>query len=111
MTKEQDLVKLENIVENLILRFNVLKQENNELTAQLQAKEEKINELQVQVDSLNENTSEVKGRVSSLIDSIEDWEKSLLAEDQAVPGSAKLKAQTIGGTKDQGESQLFSVVE
>jgi predicted nuclease with TOPRIM domain len=111
MVREQDLAKLEDIVENLLLRFNVLKQDNSELKAQVKLKDEKINELQIQVDSLTVNKSEVHGRVSSLIDTIEDWEKTFSAELQEVSDAVEDSRIEKVGIDPAHESQLFSVGE
>lgn len=111
MTKEQDLAKLENIVENLLLKFNGLKQEKNELVAQIQAKEEKIIELQTQIESLSENRSEVHGRVSNLINSIEDWEKSFFAEDDDGTVINQSAGKKKSGAEERGEAHLFSIGE
>ncbi len=111
MTKEQDLAKLEGIVENLLLRFNVLKHENVELKAQVKAKEDKIDVLGTQIDTMTVNKSEVHGRVSSLIDSIEDWEKSFSDEAQGVSAEDKSSEDKNSEMEAKGESQLFSIGE
>lgn len=111
MTKELDLAKLEQIVEKLLQKFNVLKQEKGELVAQLQAKEERIIELQAQIDTLNDNKSEIQGRVSTLIDSIEEWESSFSSDGPEAPIAVKSTVNKKGKSEEHYESQLFSIGE
>ncbi len=110
MTKEADLIKLESVVTSLMGRYNALKQEKNELDAQLEAKEEKIDELNEQINSLADEKSDVHGRVSSLLGSIEEWEQNLDVDQQDSSGSDTSAGEDVN-SEGKSESKLFQVGE
>lgn len=76
MEHNEDLARLEQFVEKLIDSHNQLKNENSEIQAQLQAKEQEINELQEAINNLQEDRSVMHTRVSGLLGRIDDWEKN-----------------------------------
>ena len=110
MTKEADLIKLESVVTNLMGRFNALKQEKNELEAQLGAKEEKIDELNEKINSLTDEKTDVHGRVSNLLGSIEEWEQNLDVDQQDSSGGDTTPGEDLN-SESKSESKLFQVGE
>ncbi len=85
MGYQEDLVRLEGIVEKLLHRLEGLKKEKLDLEAALRGKEEELMEMQRQNASLSEERSEVHQRVSRLIGVIEEWEESQAAETAGIP--------------------------
>ena len=74
--KNGDLVRLEQFVEKLIDNHNRLKNENSEIKAQLQAKQQEIAELREMIGNLQADRSMMHNRVTGLIDRIDEWEKT-----------------------------------
>lgn len=83
MTKEEDFIKLEGIVINLMERYNALKIQKFDLDAQVKAKDVEISELTNVIESLQDEKSKVHGRVTTLLGSIEEWEKTLDGDVQS----------------------------
>jgi len=124
MASEQELQKLEQLVENLLGRFQALKREKNELAALVAAKDKRIEELDSQLDSLGSERTQVQDRVSTLLSSIEEWEKNLdgddapeaLEESAASDDDAEPEAETESEESEESNSgatagQLFSMGE
>ncbi|MCB2183438.1 MAG: DUF904 domain-containing protein [Desulfobulbaceae bacterium] len=103
MEQNNDLTKLASVVEDMLSRFNKLKEEKEDLLLTLAAKEEQIKELQESVSSLNEEKSDVYERVSGILGSIDEWEKSQLAEEKKSP------EEKTSETATHADSQLFSM--
>lgn len=91
MGHEEDLSRLENIVEKMLAGFNELKRKNSALEASLALKEEEVQGLKETLNDLQDDRSAIRERVTGLISSIEKWEKSQESEE------AK-------GTEDEGEN-------
>lgn len=104
MESNEDLARLEQFVEKLILSHNQLKNENSEMNAQLLAKQQEVVELRERVKDLQEDKSVVHSRVTGLIDRINDWEKTIDQEG--------LENQTSGNGETQSppnrKSSLFN---
>ena len=81
MEYNEDLARLEQFVEKLIGSHNQLKNENLEINAQLQAKQQEISELQEMIKNLQEDRSVMHNRVTGLIERIDGWEKAFEQED------------------------------
>lgn len=77
MEQNEDLARLEQFVEKLIESHNQLKEENNDMLAQLQEKQMEIAELQYKIKDLQEDRSTIHNRVVGLIDRIDEWEKMI----------------------------------
>jgi len=106
MEHNEDLARLEQFVEKLIISHNQLKNENSEINGQLQAKQQEITELQDMIKDLQEDRSVMHNRVTGLIDRIDEWEKAF---EQEEPGQkSKLKdGETQNLSKKS--SSLFNV--
>jgi len=76
MDHEEELVRLEQIVEKLLESYNVLKSDCANLQQRLQAKEKENKTLLEQVQSLSSDKSTMHNRVTGLIGKIEAWEES-----------------------------------
>ncbi|MFC1843677.1 hypothetical protein ACFLZ5_02695 [Thermodesulfobacteriota bacterium] len=106
MENNENLVRLEQFVERLIENHNQLKKEKNELTAQLQEKQQEIIELQATVKSLQEDRGVMHNQVTGLIDKIGEWEKVLDTEGTAQNSdSGEGQAQSLSNES----SSLFNV--
>ena len=106
MEHNEDLAKLEQFVEKLIVSHKQLKNENNEMNAQLQAKQQEIVELQESIKSLQEDRSVMHGRVTGLLDRIDEWEKTIDSEDSG-QGASSEEGQEQNLSKKS--SSLFNV--
>lgn len=106
MEQNEDLARLEQFVDKLIGSHDQLKNENSEINAQLQAKQQEIDELQEKIKNLQEDRSIMHNRVIGLIDRIDEWEKAFGDEE---PGknidSGNAKAQNLS----KKSSPLFKV--
>ena len=106
MEQNENLVRLEQFVERLIENHNQLKKESNELTAQLQEKQQEIIDLQETVKCLQEDKGVIHNQVTGLIDKIGEWEKVLDTEGTAQNSdSGKGKGQNVSNES----SSLFNV--
>jgi chromosome segregation ATPase len=108
MEHNEDLARLEQFVEKLIGSHNQLTDENSEIHAQLQAKEQEITELQEVIKNLQEDRNVMHNRVSGLIDKIDDWEKDL-DQDGSGQDSEAGKGKRQGLSKKKSSSPLFNV--
>lgn len=72
----EELSRLENIVESLLAQFGSLRQEKEELEAELERKKLELAELREAAAQLKEEKNVIHGRVNSLISSLEKWEKA-----------------------------------
>ena len=95
-------------VEKLITSHNQLKNENSEINAQLQAKQQEITELQEMIKNLQEDRSVMHNRVTGLIDRIGEWEKTFDHEE-----TGQNSDSGEGGNKNLSKksSTLFNVTE
>ena len=89
MENNEDLGRLEKLVEKMIGIHDQLKQEKAELEGLLQAKEQEVAELLEQVQNLQEDRSVMHNRVTGLIDRIGEWEKVLEQEMSGQANDAK----------------------
>ncbi len=76
MGYQEDLERLEGIVEKLLHRLDGLVRERDELARTLQAREAELEELRRRNAGLVEERAEVHQRVSRLLGAIEEWEQS-----------------------------------
>ncbi len=106
MEQNEDLARLEQFVDKLIGSHDQLKNENSEINAQLQAKQQEIDELREQIKKLQEDRSIMHNRVIGLIDRIDEWEKAF-GDDEPVKNidSGDAKVQNMG----KKSSALFKV--
>jgi predicted nuclease with TOPRIM domain len=108
MDNNEDLARLEQFVEKLIVSHNHLKNENDEVKVKLQAKQQEIAELQEMIKNLQEDRSVMHNRVTGLLDRIDDWEKTFAQE-----GSGQNSSSGNGESQSLSNksSSLFSVAE
>lgn len=103
MESNEDLVRLADVVESLLAKFNRLKEEKNELERTLQQREEEIRDLNDTLATLQNEKADVYQRVSSILTSIDEWEKG--------QGSEAGTTETADAQETSTEStpQLFSM--
>jgi len=106
MEHNEDLARLEQFVERLVGNHNQLKKEKNELTAQLQEKQQEIIELQKTVKGLQEDRGVMHNQVTGLIDRIGEWEK-ILDNEGTAQNSDSGEGQARSLSKES--SSLFNV--
>jgi len=106
MENNEDWVRLEQFVEKLIVSHNQLKNENSEINAQLQAKQQEIAELHEMIKNLEKDRNVMHNRVTGLIDRIDEWEKVFDQDsDDQITGSANDANKGIA----KKSSSLFKV--
>jgi SMC interacting uncharacterized protein involved in chromosome segregation len=101
MEHNEDLARLEKFIERLIDSHDQLKNENSEIYAQLQAKEQEILELREMIKNLQEDRSVMHNRVTGLIDRIDEWEKGFEQEGSGQNSNS-------GADEDQGPPKKSS---
>jgi regulator of replication initiation timing len=79
----EELSRLENIVEKLLSQFGSIKQEKEQLEAELERKELELAALREAAGQLKEEKNVIHGRVNSLISSLEKWERVQAGGPQA----------------------------
>ena len=72
----EELGRLENIIEKLLTKFNSLRQEKNNLEADLRQKDQELRELRETTTRLREEKEVIHERVTSLLGSLEKWEET-----------------------------------
>lgn len=76
MGYENELGRLEKIVEKLMANLDAIQQEKNGLAASVRQLEEEKKGLQQELARLKEDKDQIKKRVHTLIGSVEKWEKA-----------------------------------
>lgn len=77
MEPNEDLVRLAGVVEDLLSRFNQLKDDYDNTVQALQESDAHVKELQESLDKVQNEKSDAYERISGILGSIEQWEKSL----------------------------------
>ena len=106
MEQNEDLARLEQFVDKLIGSHEKLKNENSEIKAQLQAKQQEIDELQEKIKNLQEDRSIMHNRVIGLIGRIDEWEKAFGDEE---PGKNSSSGDAKAQNLSKKSSPLFKV--
>jgi predicted nuclease with TOPRIM domain len=106
MENSEDLGRLEQFVERLLASHNQLKNENQEIKALLQQKEQEISELKETNKGLQENKSVMHDRVTGLLDKIDEWEKVF---ESAGAGQSNNSSSDQAQNVTQESSPLFNV--
>lgn len=83
MSQEENLNRLENIVNNLLTKLDGVAAEKQQLAEQLRQVSDENVELKQEVARLREEKDQVRHRVSGIIDSIEQWEQKMTAQGAA----------------------------
>ncbi len=110
MSKDTELLRLEQFVEKLLQKFSALKAERDgllrdiaekediiaghELTIEekigfIAARDEKIEELEAQISAKNDERTEISNKVNSIMEQIESWELSLEEGAAATQGETE----------------------
>ncbi len=76
MKQESELGRLENFVNSLLARYNVLKEDNARLAQDVQERDEIIEDLRDNLAQLESERNEISNRVGGIILQIEEWEKN-----------------------------------
>lgn len=75
----QEIIRLEQLVETLISRFREQKSKLHALEKKFRDREEECELLKLEIDELQKQRSETASRVAELLGRIEDWEETELA--------------------------------
>jgi FtsZ-binding cell division protein ZapB len=85
----EELVRLEQLVDTLINKYNMLKGEFHALQEKLRDSEDECEILKLDVAQLHEQRSEVGKRVAGLLGRIEQWESEQKSEKDAHGGEGE----------------------
>ena len=99
MEHNEDMTRLEQLVDKLINRHNQLQTEKDEIVTRVREKEQEVLELQERIKDLQEDRSAMHNQVTGLIDRISECEKIIEQE------SNESGTQVQGMTND---SSLFN---
>lgn len=102
MIEENELVRLEKFVSTLLEKFNVLQNENRDLTERLLNREATIETLQDDLASMKNERGDISSRVNNLIGKIEEWESASGVAVEAAGSTDKSSDSVVQGN-------LFSV--
>jgi DNA repair exonuclease SbcCD ATPase subunit len=116
MGQNGELQKLEEFVEKLLSRSNLLRQQKARLETELAERDRLIAELRESLAAQDSERSEVNDRLSKIVDQIEEWELDLDEEKvESAPAEAaeELDEDPAGEDEDappvKGQHNLFSV--
>jgi len=87
MNQDSELTRLERFVEKLLASFAELRQEKAQLIQKLAERDSLIEELQGNISSQDSERGEISHRVNRIVNQIEEWEKTIDAEEVEVPGN------------------------
>ena len=83
MEQVENLARLEEAIDKLLVAMQELKKEKSDLEARLEGKEQEAFELKQQLETLQSERSRIHQRVAGLITSIDKWEKTTEAKPAA----------------------------
>ncbi len=78
MSQDNELRRLEQFVEKLLVRFSELRAEKVKLLQELRERELQIDNLRTTLSSKDMERSEISQRVGKLVEQIEEWEAGLV---------------------------------
>ena len=93
MENNAELVRLEELVDQLLVKYSELKADYHALEEMLQERDTECAELKGTIENLSNERASVSSRVSGLLDRISQWE-----EDQGKPSA---DSNDQGGTQGQ----------
>lgn len=99
MTDNNELTRLEEIIDNLLNRYGKLEEENRKNLATIEARNEEIEELQQKLAGLEKEKEQVQERVSGILKSIEEWE----GRERAGGNAEEIPAEDEEGTRGSEE--------
>ncbi|MFH1218068.1 MAG: hypothetical protein V1706_16360 [Pseudomonadota bacterium] len=103
MEHNEDLIRLAEVVEELLTNFNQLKNENTELLQTISDRDFQIKEMEEQVNRLQNEKHDASKRVSGILSSIQEWEKGIAGEEK------KESTESIQKPKSDSVAHLFSI--
>lgn len=83
MEANEDLVRLAGVVEDLLTRFNQLKDDHKKTVQALQDSDAQVKELQDLLGQVQNEKSDAYERISGILGSIEQWENSLEQDEKS----------------------------
>ena len=108
-----NLAKLEAMVEKMLNNLNELRRENATLQARVEARDAKIADLEAKIDTATATQEEVGSRVANLLNSIEEWERSIDSDEQeeeVVTDEESAEEEEVEKPKASGRgTNLFSM--
>jgi len=116
MGQNGELQKLEEFVEKLLSRSNLLRQQKARLETELAERDRLIAELRESLAAQDSERSEVNDRLSKIVDQIEEWELDMdeeKVESATAEAAEELDEDPPGEDEDappvKGQHNLFSV--
>lgn len=116
MSKDTELQRLEQFVEKLLGKYEELKNEKNQLIADLGERDSLIAQLEDKISNKNSEREQISVRVNKLVDQIEEWEMSLDEESgdasESEEDASDLEASaddddtTEDGEEEDGDAQV-----
>ncbi|OKY74318.1 MAG: hypothetical protein BM485_13715 [Desulfobulbaceae bacterium DB1] len=103
MEQNEDLIRLAEVVEDLLANYNQLKKEKADLLQTISDRDCQIKELDEQLGRLQNEKHDVSKRVSGILSTIQDWEKGLVSEEKKESPENPQKA------KSESIAHLFSM--
>lgn len=82
MSDDNELERLEQIVDSLLNKYNQLEEENKKHIAIIDEKNTEIQDLKAKLDGLANDKEHVQKRISGLLRSIQDWESSRKGKEE-----------------------------
>ncbi|MFP3984044.1 MAG: hypothetical protein ACLFV2_10190 [Desulfurivibrionaceae bacterium] len=81
MSDDNELERLEKIIDSLLNKYNKLEEVNKKHIATIEEKNTEIEELKAKLDGLANEKDHVQKRISGILRSIEDWESGRVDEE------------------------------
>lgn len=82
MSDDNELERLEQIVDSLLNKYNQLEEENKKHMAIIEEKNTEIQDLKAKLDGLANDKEHVQKRISGLLRSIRDWESNRMGKEE-----------------------------
>ena len=93
MENNEELVRLEQFVDNLLTKYRKLQETHRALETKLEEQEEECTNLRETISELRSERSEVGSRVAGLLERIERWEVEQVAGGES---QAEIKVEPEG---------------
>lgn len=93
MADNNELVRLEEIVDGLLSRYNKLEEENRKYLTMIKEKDTEIEDLQGKLAGLESDKEQVQKRISGILKTIEDWqsrEEDVKGEEESIQSGTDL---------------------
>lgn len=103
MENNSELVRLEEFVDNLLVRYKKLKETCMTLESMLEERDAECAKMQETVAELRSERGVVGERVAGLIERIEQWEREMEGDELSEDDTAKLQGKLF--KKDQAAAK------